>query len=194
MSGGGYGLFASPATPEDRGNGAAGVGGVETLPRFGLTSITGVSGQLWIAYVTAAASGPIGRLMVATGDTAGASITLARAALFTTAADGSITKVAQTASDATVGAGQFTPYERAFATAGGFPATYPIARGRRYALGFLMVAGTPANLQGAFVLDAATAPVPTRIIGGQADIAASYAVGALSAHFTMLYVRGLPPA
>jgi hypothetical protein len=191
---GGYSLFSPAATPEDRGNGAAAVGGIETLPRFGLTSITGVSGQLWVAYVTAAASGPIGRLMIATGDTAGVSITLARAALFTADAAGSITKVAQTASDTSVGAGQFTPYERALSTVGGFPATYPSARGRRYALGFLMVAGTPANLQGAFVLDAATAPVPTRIIGGQTDIADSYDVGDLSPHFTMLYARGLPAA
>ncbi len=191
---GGYQVFAPGLAVEDRGNGAAAAGGLETLPRFGLADLAGTSGQLWVSYVTAVASGPIGRLMVATGSVAGDSITLARAALFTADPDGSLTKVAQTANDVTIGAGTFSPYDRVLSTAGGFPAQYVISRGRRYALGFLQVAGTAANIQGAFVLDAATAPVPTRIIAGQTDIAASYSGGALTAHWAMAYMRGLPPA
>lgn len=191
---GGYGAFAAAPTPEDHGNSASAVGGIESLSRFGLTTLTGVSGQLWVSYVTAAASGPIGRLMVATGDTAAVSVTLARIALFTSDAAGNITKVAQTADDDTIGAGTFSPYDRVLSTAGGWPAEYAIARGRRYAFGFLMVAATAANLQGAFVLDGAEGPVSSRIIGSQADIADTYAAASMSAHFVTLYARGLPPA
>ncbi len=191
----GYRAFAGGGRQlEDRGNGAAAVGGIETLPRLGLTDLSGASGQLWLAYVTAAVSGPISRLMVASSSVAGASVTFARLALFTAAADDSVTKVAQTANDTTIGGSQYTPYQRSLATAGGWPAEYVITRGRRYALGFLQVAGTPMNIQGAFVLDAATPPVATRIIGSQTDIADEYDVGDLAAHFVMAYLRGLPPA
>jgi len=194
MTGPAYSPFAPAATPEYGGNGAAAAGGIESLSRFGLTTLTGQSsGRLWVSYVTAAASGPIGRLMIASGDIAALSCTLARMGLFTVSDDGSLTLVARTANDTTIAAGTFTAYDKVFATAGGYPATYPITRGRRYALGFLQVAGTPASLQGMSVLDGAEPPVASRIVAGQADIAASYAVGSLSAHFLSLYVRGLPP-
>ncbi len=188
----GYRTFAGGRQIEDRGNGASSAGGIETLPRFGLAELAGTSGQLWVSYVTAAAAGTIGKLMVASSSAAAASVTLARLALFTAAADGSITKVAQTASDTTIGGSAYTPYERALATAGGFPATYRVSRGRRYALGYLIVGTTPGSIQGAFVLDGASPPVPARIIAGQTDIANSYDGGDLGAHWAMAYMRGMP--
>lgn len=190
----GYKAFGPAGQITNGGNGAAAVGGIEAPDRFNLVTVAGSSGRLWVTYVTAEVTSTIGRLMIASGDTASVTPTLARMALFTVAADGSITLVARTASDTAVGAGTFTAYERDFATAGGYPATYPIVRGQRYALGFLMLAGTPASLQGKSVLDGAAPPVASRIIAGQTDIATSYAVGTLSAHFQQLYVRGLPPS
>lgn len=187
-----YSPMVPAAVPEDRGNGAAAAHGVETLPRFGLSSVAGSSGRLWVSYVTAAASGRVTRLMVATGDVAAVSCTLARMALFTADAGGNIALVARTANDPAIGAATFTPYERALATAGGFPSDYLIVRGRRYALGFLQVAGTASSLQGAFVLDAATDPVPSRVVAAQSDIAASYTVAGMVAHFNLAYLRGRP--
>jgi len=176
----------------DHGNGAASAAGVETLSRFGLTEFAGASGRLWLSYVTAEVSTVVSKLMVASASSAGVSVTFARIALFTVAADGAVTLVARTASDTTIGANPFTSYERPLATAGGFPATYPIVAGRRYALGFLQLAGTPMSLSGQFILDSGEPPIASRIIEAQTDIAASYTGGALTNFYQQPYARARP--
>lgn len=191
---GGYGPFAAARPIDDRGNGMSTVGGIETLSRFGLLEIPGVAGQLWINYTTALTSGPIGRLMMAASGTAATGVTLARMSVFEVDADDSVTLVARTANDTSIGTSQYATYDRPLATAGGYPATYNIIRGRRYAFGFLLVGDTPCSANGSFVLDGGEPPVPPRIITVQADIATSYAVGTLTAHYQALYIRGLPPA
>lgn len=174
------------------GNGADSAGGIETLPRWGLSGFAGVSGQLWLCYVTAARPVTLTKLMVASGDTAAATATLGRMGLFTAAADGAVTLVARTASDTTIGASTYSPYERALATAGGYPASYRLAAGKRYALGWLQLAATPMAVQGAYLLDPDTAPIMCRVVTGQTDILASYAAGSLASSFKYPYMRGRP--
>lgn len=176
----------------DHGNGAAAAGGIENLPNAGLSEFDGVSGRLWISYATAAVTGPMSRIMVASAGTAAAGCTLARLGVFDVAADGGLTLIARTASDTTIGADQYTPYEKPFATAGGYPATRELIAGRRYGFGWLQVADTPMKISGAFVLDPATPPIRSQFVDGQADIAASYAAGALTPHFTTAYLRVRP--
>jgi len=171
------------------GNGADALAGIESLPTVGLSNFPGVSGRLWLAYVTAARSGPVSKLMVAAGDTAADTATLGRIALFTADPDGTVDLVARTASDPAIGAGTYAPYERPMATAGGFPASYQITAGARYAIGWLQLADTPMSVQGAYVLDPATEPVRCRVIDGQTDILTSYDAGDLSAHYQVPYLR-----
>lgn len=177
----------------DKGNALSAAGGVETSSRFGLSEFTGVSGQLWVSYFTPVVPATITRLMMASAGTAGAGITLARLALFETDDDDSVLKVAQTASDNTIGVSTYTPYERPLSTAGGFPSSYTLAAGVRYAIGFLQIATTtPTKLQGLFIVDGGIPPVPSRIITGQTDIDTGYAVASMPSTFTLAYFRGRP--
>lgn len=181
------------AAMADNGNGAAGGSGVETLSRFGLSSIAGTSGQLWINYTVAQATTTISKLTVCSGDTAAVACTLARMCVFTVAADGSVTLVARTASQTTIGAATFTAYQFALNTTGGFPAAYDLAAGTRYGLGFLQVAGTPMSISGMFITDSGAAPIACRVITGQSDIGTSaYAVGTLTTQFTECYMAARP--
>jgi len=176
----------------DSGNSIIASGGVESVARFGNNTFNGVSGQLWIPHFTATVSTAITKLAMYTGGTTPAGITLARMALFTVATDGSITKVAQTASDNTIGAATYTVYERVFSTIGGFPSSYALVPGIRYALGFLQVATTACQISGNYIISGELAPAPCRHITGQADIAASYAVANIPAHWFAMYQRGRP--
>lgn len=185
-------LFPYTAMLGNAASAAVGAAGVETTTRFGLAEFAGVSGQLWVSYFTPVVDSTITKLMMASAGTAGAGQTLDRMALFTVAGDDSLTKVAQTASDTTIGLATYTPYERSLSTVGGFPASYSLVAGTRYALGFLETATTPTKLQGMFIVDSGTPPIASRIITGQTDIAASYAVASLSSTFTIVYLRGRP--
>jgi hypothetical protein len=167
------------------------VAGVETLSRFGLdSSMPGVSGQLKLAFFVSARDITLSKLTVVSGNTAGSGITLARLALFIENADLSLTKVAQTASDTAMGAGSYSTYERAMSTVGGFPASYAVLGGVRYAIGWLQVATSPCTLYGMYMAGADTPPIPFRNAGGQSDIAASYTAAAAPSDYRMIYLRG----
>jgi hypothetical protein len=58
---------------------------------------------------------------------------------------GQLTLVARTANDTTIFSAVNTLYTRSFNTTGGFPSAYTIQRGLRYALGIIVVGGTPGN-------------------------------------------------
>jgi len=113
-------------------------------------------------------------------------------ALFTVAGDDSLTKVAQTASDNTIGGATYTHYERVLSTVGGFPASYNLLAGTRYALGFLHVATTISNLGGFNFSYDAQPPAASRKIGGQTDIAASYAVANLPSWYLTAWLTARP--
>jgi hypothetical protein len=176
----------------DRGQSMFASGGVETVTRGGNSPYAGTSGKLWVSYFTAIASTTLTRLGMFAGSVAGSGITLARLALFTVAADDSITKVAQTDSDNTVGSSTYTLHERVLSTVGGFPASYALVPRTRYALGWLQVATTPCELFGHYPIAPGDAPVACRSIAAQTDIAASYAVASIPADAFSIYQRGRP--
>jgi hypothetical protein len=131
---------------------------IDWLPRghgtIGLTNAT--SGMLALAFFTAPYSITATTLTFVNAATATASLSLCRFALFTvsetitdsvTATSPSITMVARTASDTTIGNVANTIYSRTFATAGGYPASYNIVGGTRYAVGLLIVGTTPGSWQ-----------------------------------------------
>jgi len=175
----------------DSGNSFFAKGGVETSSRFNTSEIAGTSGRLWVPYFTAIVDTPITKLAVSVTGTAAVGTTLARLALFTVATDESITKVAQTASDTTLGANTYNVYERVLSTVGGFPASYTLLAGTRYALGYLHVATTVPTVSGVYLIDYA-GPTAVRIIDAQTDIAGSYAVANLPKHFVAAWLRAMP--
>lgn len=184
--------IVSPLAMVENGNNAASVGGMENLSRFGNDELSGTSGRLWLNYCNSQISGEVSEIVIASSATAGVAVTFARLGLFLVEDDDSLTLVARTANDATIGAGSFTTYTRAFATAGGYPASYALVAGQRYALAMLQVAGTAASWAGKFIVAAESLPVPYKYIDGQAEIAASYADAALSIGFTTAYMRVNP--
>lgn len=185
-------LYSPVSAAEDFGNAVSLLGGVQNTSRYSLTEFDGASGRLWIAYFRPPLTTTLSQLMIASASSATVSATLARMALFEVASDDSLTLAARTASDTAIGGSTYTPYEKSFATTGGYPATYTVAAGQRYAFGFLQLAATAMKIQGVFVLDSATAPISVRIIEGQTDISASYAVGSLTTYFSAPAMRGRP--
>jgi hypothetical protein len=160
---------------------------IDWLPRghgtIGLTNAT--SGMLNLAFFTAPYSITATTITFVNAATATASLSLCRFALFTvsetltdsvTATTPSITMVARTASDTTIGNVANTIYSRTFSTAGGYPASYNIVGGTRYAVGLLIVGSTPGSWQAATVTAGIYMRLPPMAAGavtGLSDIATS---------------------
>lgn len=152
---------------------------VDTAPRWdGGGNLVAVGGTLYLTYFTPLVSKTVSNITMqtATTGTAPSGITLARMALFTAAANGDVTPVARTASDTSLFDTNFEAETRAFDTAGGFPASYNLVAGTRYAAGVLQVGTTPGRiatagnvLSGVSAMGLRMAAVKT----GQTDISAA---------------------
>lgn len=106
------------------------------------------SGRRYLGYFTAVSGDSFSNLDIVTGAGAVVSVTAARLGLYTVAANGDLTLVCQTANDATIGVAANTEYARALDATGGYPTTYTLARGARYAAAFYITAGTPPTIFG----------------------------------------------
>lgn len=174
---------------------------IDWLPRghgtIGNGSIT--SGQLVLVFFTAPYNMTCTRLTFVTGGTATASLSLCRFALFTvnetvtdsvTATTPVVTMVARTASDTTIGNAQQTIYTRTFNTTGGYPASYDLVAGTRYAAGIIIVGTTGGTWQAGTVTTGAFMRLPPMVAGiitGLTD--APTAATSVSAGNFMLYGR-----
>lgn len=130
---------------------------IDWLPRgHGTLGFTGAtSGGLILSFFTAPYSFAATTLSFATGGlTATSGLSLCRFGLFTvsetitdsvTATSPVVTLVARTASDTTIGNTTNTLFSRTFDTSGGYPASYNLVGGTRYAAGLLVVGTTPGN-------------------------------------------------
>ena len=144
---------------------------IDWLPRGhgSIGTVAGTLGQLNLNFFTAPTNITVTTLTFVSGSAASSSLTLCKFALFTvsetitngsTVTTPSITMVAQTASDTTIGNVTGTIYSRAFSTAGGYPASYNLVAGTRYAAGFLAVGGTSAQWQVVIVTTGAFMRLP----------------------------------
>lgn len=167
-------------------------GGVETGHRFNQSQLPGTSGRLWISYFTPLANITVTKLAMGTSNAVASGTTLARSALFTVAGDDSVTKVAQTDSDNSIGLGTYTYYERVLSTVDGFPASYNLLAGTRYARGYLHIATTMCSIGGFYLAYEAQTPVVSRKIDGQTDISASYAVANISIWYQAAWQTARP--
>jgi hypothetical protein len=149
---------------------------IDWLPRnhgtIGNTSAT--SGNLKLAFFTAPYDLTATTITFVNAGTVTGSLSLCRFALFTvsetitdsvTVTTPSITMVARTASDTTVGNVSNTIYSRTFNTTGGYPASYNLVAGTRYAVGLLIVGSTPGTWQAATVTSGSFMRLPPMAAG-----------------------------
>jgi hypothetical protein len=142
---------------------------LETCPRYVAGSSQAlVSQSMQLSYLTPAAALTVGYLMTfcSTGASGGSVV---RFGLYSVAANGDITLVARTANDTTLLNTTSTTYVKALDTTGGFPATYTMVAGQRYALAVLVVGATP-SVRGASPALGAIPPAINRVMTLQSDL------------------------
>lgn len=149
---------------------------IDWLPRgHGTIGLTGAaSGSMMLAFFTAPYSITATTITFVNAGTITASLSLCRFALFTvsetitdsvTATTPSITMVARTANDTTIGNVANTIYSRTFSETGGYPASYNLVAGSRYAVGLLIVGSTPGTWQAATVTVGSFMRLPPMVAG-----------------------------
>lgn len=140
------------------------------------------SGKAQFVGFTPTANLRITSLIAAIRGTAAATITLARLGLYTVAGDGSATLVARGAASTSLGGTTFSPAHQVLDTTGGYPSSYDLVSGRRYALAALWVASTPPVVYGTQCAAAINAWLPWLAAGvsSQTDLLTSYSVSQMT--------------
>jgi hypothetical protein len=138
---------------------------VDVYPRMGNSNATVSSGTAYLTFFTPMWSATISSLSIVSANTAASGTSLARLGLYmfdgTTA-----TLVARTASDTSLLSTTNTVFTRTLSNVGGYPATYNLQAGVRYALGFIFVGATPGTVYTAFAaLPAAIGALAPRVVG-----------------------------
>ena len=126
---------------------------VDTAPRGVTSQTTGTltSGTCLFTFFTPLTNLTVSQVSMASGGTQAVGLTYAAMGLYTF--DGTTaTLVARTASDTTLFTSTNTLYTRSFDTTGGFPASFELVAGQRYALGALVTGTTaPTVVSGLFI-------------------------------------------
>lgn len=103
-----------------------------------------VSGTVYFSYFTPLVNMPAAsQITYFTGNQAQSGATLVRFGLYTVnTSTNTLTLVAQTANDTSIFGSTYAYNTRSFSTAGGYPSTYALTIGTRYALGMVVVGAT----------------------------------------------------
>jgi lysophospholipase L1-like esterase len=171
--------------------------GVESVRRKEAANNSGtVSGQAEYGFCVPLQDTTITKLLHCTRSTAGAGITLARMGLYTVDAAGNLTLVARTVDFHGTGAiAANTLFQQSLDATGGYPTSYTMKAGQKYAIGFVYVGTTPptvvSNNSGQPGALAALQPFICANQTGQADLPTSVSVGSLTGHFNMYWVAAL---
>jgi hypothetical protein len=151
---------------------------VDVAPRQGNWSGSVANGNAYFTFFTPRWNITADNIRVVSSGTAATGTTAARLGLYTF--DGTTaTLVARTAVDTSLFASTNTAYVRSFNTTGGFPATYDLVAGQRYALAVLWTGASPATVYTAFELIPSAmstlSPRMTGLVAGQTDLPATAA-------------------
>lgn len=156
--------------------------GEETIPRLAInnTGVGTTSGRLQLTYWTARKTETITALVLLSGNTAAAGVTLARAGIYEVAGNGDLTLVASIPSDTALFGATFSSYQRPLS------ASWSKVRGQRYALGKLVVATTVPSYVGQagqihIPAGSQRAPRMSGSVSGLTDLPASIAAGSITA-------------
>ena len=149
---------------------------VDVYQRIGNFTGTPTTGTTYLTMFTPTWTATVSSISVASANIATSGASLIRLGLYTVSGN-TATLVAQTAADTTLFSTTNTLYTRTFSTVGGFPGTYQLVAGTRYALGVIVLASTPGSLQMAWSSVPGTlstlAPRITGAVAGQSDLPAS---------------------
>ena len=133
--------------------------GIDTISRISLTSQTFLSGNIRYTFFTPLKNMTVSQITMVSGTTLASGLTLARMGLHTF--DGTtITLVARTATDTTLFNATTTLFTRSFDTTDGFPATYELIAGQRYAVSVIITGTTMPSLGGNATVAVVTAIEP----------------------------------
>ena len=120
---------------------------VDTMPRWAASaSIAPTSGNIQLMHFTPLWDLTVSSIAMQTHNTAASGLTAARMGLYTIDGSGYYTLVARTASDTSLFGSTATLYTRSFDTAGGYPSSYALVAGTRYAVGVICVGTTMPTL------------------------------------------------
>jgi hypothetical protein len=142
--------------------------------------VTAGSNQVLLAFFTPTVTTTISQISMANAAGAvSAGLTLARMGLYTYPTEGgTVTLVARTASDTSLFGIVNTVYTRSLDTTGGYPSTYTLVAGTRYAVGYICVGTTQPQLVGRNILTAVGSLLSPRLSGGsstgQSDLPTSF--------------------
>jgi hypothetical protein len=130
-------------------------------------SNSGTAGTIYFNFFTPSINMTISQISMGTSTVAQVGSTLIRLGLYTF--DGTtVTLVARTANDTSLFSSPYTVYTRSFNTTGGFPATYDLVAGTRYAFAYILVgASTMPQFYGCLTSSPIAALLP-KISGSRA--------------------------
>jgi hypothetical protein len=122
---------------------------VDVSPRYGSTVGTPTSGTVYFTMFSPLWTKEISSISVSSATVATTGASLVRFGLYSISGN-TATLLAQTASDPTVFSSTSTLYTRTLSVSGGYPATYTLVAGTRYAIGVLVIAATPGSIYTAY--------------------------------------------
>lgn len=149
---------------------------VDVWPRIGNFLGSPTSGTVYFTMFTPQFDISVSSITASSATTATSGTALVRFGIYTVSGN-TATLVARTAADTTIFSSINTVYTRSLDTGSGYPATYTLQAGVRYALGVIIVASTVGSVYTAFdAPPAALSTLAPRITGayaGQTDLPAS---------------------
>lgn len=119
---------------------------VDVYPRIGNFTGTPTSGTVYLTMFTPTWTAEVSSISVASSTLATTGTSLVRFGLYEVSGN-TATLVARTSADPTIFATTNTLYTRTFDTTGDFPSSYSLVAGTRYAIGLIVLASTPGNIQ-----------------------------------------------
>lgn len=122
---------------------------VDVSPRYGSTVGTPTSGTVYFTMFSPLWTKQISSISVSSATVATTGASLVRFGLYSISGN-TATLLAQTASDPTVFSSTSTLYTRTLSTSGGYPGTYTLVAGTRYAIGVVVIAATPGSIYTAY--------------------------------------------
>ena len=158
---------------------------VDVAPRPGNNTATLSSGNVYFTFFSPMWSSTVNSISISSGATLTSGVTLIRFGLYTfNEGTGVATLVARTAASTSIFASANTVATLLFNTTGGYPATYSLAAGTRYALGVIIVASNPGSVYTATTAQAlgisSLTPRTTGVVGGQTDLPTSPTISTAS--------------
>lgn len=152
---------------------------IDAIDRTALTTaVPPVSNAVYWTFFTPAYALTISQIAYAC-TTAAAGVTLCRYGIYTADASGTATLVARTASDTTIFNASNTVFTRSLDTTGGYPASYTLTAGTRYAVAICIAASNTGSVSGAACpgVIAALSPRVQGVRTGANDLLASQGAG-----------------